>query len=265
LVFLQLLFLLSKNTVLAQPQLQCDFFIDPTTIALGDEYAASLHCTGPATNYYLQVKNESGNVVQTLTIYILAPGRRENVLIPSPGSTGNYTVIVLSDPDDPSSQVGEATLTVEESNTPPPTFRCILTIVDETFVCPAQCPQKGFAPGMAGGSLVCKPGFPQVLCRLNPNALDEDPDGVDTAIGCIPITDINATTAFFLRWALGIGGGIALFLISVSAIKIMTTRGDPKRVQDARDTLSAAIAGIVIIVLSVFLVRFLTETLLRLF
>jgi hypothetical protein len=118
---------------------------------------------------------------------------------------------------------------------------------------------------MAGGSLVCKPGFPQVLCRLNPNALDEDPDGVDTAIGCIPITDINATTAFFLRWALGIGGGIALFLISVSAIKIMTTRGDPKRVQDARDTLSAAIAGIVIIVLSVFLVRFLTETLLRLF
>ena len=45
----------------------------------------------------------------------------------------------------------------------------------------------------------------------------------------------------------------------------MTTRGDPKRLQDARDTLSAAIAGLVLIVLSVFLVRFLTETLLQLF
>lgn len=89
--------------------------------------------------------------------------------------------------------------------------------------------------------------------------------GIRSAIGCIPITDINKTTAFFLRWALGVGGGIALFLISISAIKIMTVRGDPKRVQDARDTLTAAIAGIVLIALSVFLVRFLTETLLQLF
>ncbi len=89
--------------------------------------------------------------------------------------------------------------------------------------------------------------------------------GINSAIGCIPITDINLTTQFFLRWALGVGGGIALFLISVSAVKIMTTKGDPKRVQDARDPLTAAIAGLVLIVLSVFLVRFLTETLLQLF
>ncbi len=88
---------------------------------------------------------------------------------------------------------------------------------------------------------------------------------VNSAIGCIPYDDLNATTAFFIRWALGIGGGIALFLISTSAIKIMTTKGDLKRVQDARDTLTAAIAGLVLILLSTFLVRFLTTTLLQLF
>jgi len=88
---------------------------------------------------------------------------------------------------------------------------------------------------------------------------------VNSAIGCIPYVDINATAQFLVRWALGVGGGIALFLISISAIKIMTVRGDQKRLQDARDTLSAAVAGIVLIVLSIFVIRFLTETLLNLF
>src|SRR3989344_91266 len=265
LAFLFLTLLLPQSAAYAQPQIRCNFSIDPTTIDLGDEYVASLQCTGPAVNYYLQVLDSSGDVVQPLTIYINAPGRRENVLVPSPSSTGNYTVIVLSDPDDPDSQVGQAILTAEESDAPPSAFRCNSTIVDQAFVCPPQCSQKGFAPGMAGGSLVCKPGSSPVLCRLNPNALDEDPEGVSTAIGCIPITNINLTTQFFLRWALGVGGGIALFLIAISGIRIMTTRGDPKRLQDARDTLSAAIAGLVLIVLSVFLVRFLAEALLALF
>jgi|GEM_PF-4008972 len=88
---------------------------------------------------------------------------------------------------------------------------------------------------------------------------------INSAIGCIPYEDINVTTAFFIRWALGIGGGIALFLISTSTVKIMTTKGESKRVQDARDTLTAAVAGLVLILLSTFLVRFLTTTLLQLF
>lgn len=88
---------------------------------------------------------------------------------------------------------------------------------------------------------------------------------VNTGIGCIPYQNINQTTAFLIRWTLGVGGGISLLLISVSAIKIMTTKGDPKRLQDARDTFSAAIGGLLMAVLSVFLVRFITETLLRIF
>lgn len=113
----------------------------------------------------------------------------------------------------------------------------------------------------------------QITCRVPPPASGtagqvqcaNKPGSVNTAIGCIPYDDINNTTAFFLRWALGVGGGIALFLIAVSGIRIMTTKGDPKRLQDARDTLTAAIVGIVMIVLSVFLVRFMSETLLSLF
>lgn len=86
---------------------------------------------------------------------------------------------------------------------------------------------------------------------------------VNSAIGCVPYMDVNQLTAFFIRWSLGVGGGIALFLISISAIKMMTTKGDPKRLQDARDSFSAGVAGIIFLLLSIFLIRFASETLLQ--
>lgn len=91
------------------------------------------------------------------------------------------------------------------------------------------------------------------------------PGHINSAIGCIPFETPEATTAFFIRWALGVGGGISLFLIALSGMKIATTKGDPKRLQDAKDTLSSAIAGLVLIILSVYLVRFISEVLLSLF
>jgi hypothetical protein len=140
-----------------------------------------------------------------------------------------------------------------------------------TIACGSPCSQSStcdfcpsFCPAVRRGNeatpfWTC--GDSSALCQNT----EYDSAGISSAVGCIPFEDINKTTEFFLRWALGVGGGVALFLIALSAIKIMTTRGDPKRVQDARDTLSAAIAGLVLILLSVFLVRFATEQLLALF
>lgn len=88
---------------------------------------------------------------------------------------------------------------------------------------------------------------------------------VSSAIGCIPYLNPSMTTQFFLRWSLGVGGGVALFLIAVSAVKIMTVKGDVRRLQDAKDTLSSATAGLVLILLSVFLLRFISEQLIQLF
>ncbi len=88
---------------------------------------------------------------------------------------------------------------------------------------------------------------------------------IDTAIGCVPFQSVESFTQFMIRWSLGVAGGIALFLISISAVKIMTTKGDPKRLQDARDTLSSAIAGLIMILLSIFIIRFVSEELLNLF
>jgi hypothetical protein len=156
--------------------------------------------------------------------------------------------------------IGSDSFTVEEGEEPPDdVIACgsICSLDNTCGLCPAWCPS---------GKVTREDGAVEYRCSNdNPALCGEDHVGINSAIGCIPFDDVNLTTQFFLRWALGVGGGIALFLIAVSGIKIMTVKDDPKRLQDARDTLSAAIAGIVLIILSVFLVRFLTETLLNLF
>lgn len=82
-----------------------------------------------------------------------------------------------------------------------------------------------------------------------------DDSKINTAIGCIPVENINDLANFFLGWALGIGGGIAFLLILYSGLMIMTSTGDPKRLQAGRELLTSAISGLLLIVFSVFLLR----------
>jgi len=76
-----------------------------------------------------------------------------------------------------------------------------------------------------------------------------------TAIGCIPIDDSGALIGWILRWAIGIGGGIAFILILVAGFQIMTSRGDPQRLQAGKELLTSAIAGILLIIFSVFILE----------
>ena len=80
-------------------------------------------------------------------------------------------------------------------------------------------------------------------------------NGINTAIGCIPINDSSALIGFILRWAIGIGGGIAFILILVAGFQIMTSRGDPQRLQAGKELLTSAIAGLLLIIFSVFILQ----------
>lgn len=79
---------------------------------------------------------------------------------------------------------------------------------------------------------------------------------LNTAIGCIPINDSNAFIGFILRWAIGIGGGIAFILILVAGFQIMTSQGDPQRLQAGKELLTSAVTGLVLIIFSVFILQF---------
>ena len=79
--------------------------------------------------------------------------------------------------------------------------------------------------------------------------------GFDTAIGCIPLEDLNIFSQFFLRWGIGIAGGIAFLLILYAGFMIITSTGDPKRLQAGRELLTAAIAGLLLLIFAAFILR----------
>ena len=87
--------------------------------------------------------------------------------------------------------------------------------------------------------------------------------GIRTAIGCIPINNTNSLIGFILRWAIGIGGGIAFILILVAGFQIMTAQGDPQRLQAGKELLTSAIAGIILIIFSVFILELIGVNILR--
>lgn len=74
-------------------------------------------------------------------------------------------------------------------------------------------------------------------------------DGVPS-LQCLPAVFKNIVTA-----ALVFAGIVALILIVISGIKLITSSGDPKQVEGAKNTLTYAIIGLVIILTSFFIIR----------
>ncbi len=79
--------------------------------------------------------------------------------------------------------------------------------------------------------------------------------GINTAIGCIPINDTNAFIGFILRWAIGIGGGIAFLLIVYAGFMIMSSSGNPERLKAGQELMTSAIAGLIMLIFSIFILR----------
>lgn len=88
--------------------------------------------------------------------------------------------------------------------------------------------------------------------------------GIDTAIGCIPFGSTDALVGFILRWAIGVGGGIAFLLIIVASFQIMTSSGNPERLKAGQELLTSAIAGLIMLVFSVFILKLIGVDILKL-
>ena len=83
--------------------------------------------------------------------------------------------------------------------------------------------------------------------------------GTWTAIGCIK-TDPNDLLGTILRIGLGLAGGIAFLLILFGGLQIMTSAGNPERLNAGRELISSAIVGLILILFSVFLLQFIGFT-----
>ncbi|OGY10107.1 MAG: hypothetical protein A2700_00695 [Candidatus Blackburnbacteria bacterium RIFCSPHIGHO2_01_FULL_44_64] len=79
--------------------------------------------------------------------------------------------------------------------------------------------------------------------------------GVPTALGCIPTSDSNALLGWFLKWAYGLSGGVALIVMIMAGFQIMTSSGNPEKIQGGRELLNAAISGLLLVIFSAFLLK----------
>ncbi len=71
------------------------------------------------------------------------------------------------------------------------------------------------------------------------------------SIECLPTIFHNVVNAFLL-----FGGTVALFLIVWSGIRLILSGGDAKQVQSARQTMTYAIVGLIVVLSSFTIVLF---------
>ena len=97
-----------------------------------------------------------------------------------------------------------------------------------------------------------------IIIGSNNNTLwcNGQPGSLNTAIGCIPIFDQTQLLSFILKWAVGIAGGIAFLLIVYAGFMIMTAQGNPERLKAGQELLTSAISGLILLILSIFVLRF---------
>lgn len=86
---------------------------------------------------------------------------------------------------------------------------------------------------------------------------------INTALGCIPV-DMGEFVKWLLPFLFGIAGGISFLLMVYGFILITVSKGDPKAVQGARETITSAITGLVLSIFSIFILRLIVSGILKL-
>ncbi len=114
----------------------------------------------------------------------------------------------------------------------------------------------GESPKPSGGTTP-----PFILCD-QANAADKatcnkchDEQGVWTAVGCIP-TSAQGIVESLVRIGLGLSGGVVVLMVLAGAFTLATSAGNPKQVEEAQQMISAAVIGLLFVIFSVIILRF---------
>jgi len=118
-----------------------------------------------------------------------------------------------------------------------------------------------------GSSCVCKPsGYVPYTTEdttfCNSDGVRSGNPKINTAIGCIPVK-LDSFFVWFLPFVFSISGGIAFLLMVYGFITISTSKGDPKAIQGARETITSAITGLLISIFAIFILRLIALDILK--
>jgi hypothetical protein len=81
-----------------------------------------------------------------------------------------------------------------------------------------------------------------------------------TSLGCLPTSVPRGFGAWLLGRSIAIGGGIAFLLMIYAAFLIMTSQANPQKLQAGKELMTAAIVGLLMLVFSLFIIRFVIGT-----
>ncbi len=90
------------------------------------------------------------------------------------------------------------------------------------------------------------------------------PNGIDTAIGCIPVNSNTAFVSFMLRWSIGVAGGISFLGIIFAGFLVLTSGGSKERLKLGKELLTSSLGGLLLIIFSVYLLDLIGIRILRL-
>jgi len=86
---------------------------------------------------------------------------------------------------------------------------------------------------------------------------------INSALGCIDYKTAQFVSST-LKWSMGVGGGIAFLVIVWGSVLIITGGHDPKKIQAGQEMITAAISGIIMIIICLLLINYLGDKVLNL-
>jgi hypothetical protein len=111
------------------------------------------------------------------------------------------------------------------------------------------------------GELSCQESEEKLA--INPCVAKDNDYVCQTAIGAIG-TSAGKFAESVIQLILGLAGLVLLFMIILNGYKFMTSQGDPEKVKEARESITAAVAGILLIIFSIVVLQLITVDVLHL-
>lgn len=102
--------------------------------------------------------------------------------------------------------------------------------------------------GLGKGTVLQGSGGGLQFCTTNGS------QGIQTALGCIS-TDPSKFIGSLLTIGIGLAGGIAFLLILFGGFQILTSAGNPEQLNAGKELVSSAIAGLLLIIFSIFILK----------
>jgi len=124
---------------------------------------------------------------------------------------------------------------------------------------PKDCCSENCVFSQGLGYKVCAPKIIDTPTPSDTNVIDVScPDGkvgVNTALGCIPTGNLNDFVGWVFKNLVFIASGIAFLLMAFGTIQILTSAGKPESVKAGSELITSAVSGLILIILSVFLLK----------